>query len=84
MEDVLGPTRPIAVLDSRSAGAGAGREAQDLTSFTITAGPDVSPRAFALSLAALADYYRACGGVGFKVDFEFEHVFAEEPVHVMV
>jgi hypothetical protein len=35
-----------------------------------------------MTLQALADYYRACGGVGLKVDWELEDVLVPELQHV--
>jgi hypothetical protein len=36
--------------------------------------PDLSPEQIEKSFAALADYYRACGGTGFRVQFEEQDV----------
>ena len=47
--------------------------------FTITFDPSLSAKQIRTSLAALADYYRACGGVGLRIDFELEEVLAAEP-----
>jgi hypothetical protein len=57
---------------------------QSSTSFIVTVHPEVSPNAFTAVLSALADYYRACGGVGFKVDFELQEALIEEPENVLV
>jgi hypothetical protein len=38
--------------------------------FTITFSPDLSQEQITAALAALSDYYRACGGIGFQVEFE--------------
>jgi hypothetical protein len=38
--------------------------------FTVTFSPELSPTQMRTTLAALADYFRSCGGVGFKIDFE--------------
>jgi hypothetical protein len=40
--------------------------------FTVTFAPELSPEQIKATLEALADYYRACGGIGFKSDFELE------------
>ena len=50
--------------------------------FTVTAEAGVSPRAFAKLLAALSDYYRACGGVGFELVRERGDVAIEAPSNV--
>jgi uncharacterized protein YjbI with pentapeptide repeats len=42
--------------------------------FTITFASSLSPEQIRGTLQALADYYRACGGVGFEIDFELEDV----------
>jgi Dna[CI] antecedent, DciA len=44
----------------------------------ITFTPDCSAPQVQATLAALADYYRACGGVGFEIEFELEDVFVSE------
>jgi small subunit ribosomal protein S21 len=33
-------------------------------------------------LAALADYYRACGGAGFKIEIESQEASVKDPAHV--
>jgi hypothetical protein len=53
---------------------------QEPVDFTITFDPTLSPEQIRLTLHALADYYRACGGVGFEVDFAFEEIVVKEPV----
>jgi hypothetical protein len=40
----------------------------DTPDFTISFDPALTPDQITAALAALADYYRACGGVGFLVD----------------
>jgi hypothetical protein len=52
--------------------------------FLIRAHPDISPAEFAQVLGRLADFYRACGGAGFKIDFELQHALVEEPEDVLV
>ena len=47
--------------------------------FTITFSPELSPEQVKTALQALADYYRACGGVGFRIDFELQTVALGEP-----
>jgi hypothetical protein len=49
--------------------------------FNITFSPEVSPQQVKAILEALADYYRACGGVGFEVEFELEDVLVGELIH---
>ena len=50
--------------------------------FIISFVPELSAAQIKATLQALADYYRACGGVGLKVDFELEEVLRPEPIHV--
>ncbi len=38
-------------------------------SFEISFDPSLTDDQIVETLSALADYYRACGGVGFEVDF---------------
>jgi small subunit ribosomal protein S2 len=47
--------------------------------FTVAADPGVSPEDYVALLSVLADYFRACGGLGFKVDLngESEHTSDE-------
>jgi small subunit ribosomal protein S1 len=52
--------------------------------FTITFHDDLTPAQVTATLQALADYFRACGGVGLKVDFELEDVLVMEPDDVFV
>jgi hypothetical protein len=49
--------------------------------FAITFSAELSPEQIATALSALADYYRACGGVGFRTDFELQMVGIREPVY---
>jgi len=42
--------------------------------FSITFDPAVSPERIKATLEALADYYRACGGVGLDIEFELEEI----------
>jgi len=48
---------------------------------TIMFSPDCSARQVQATLAALADYYRAGGGVGFEIDFELEDLSVSERVY---
>jgi hypothetical protein len=50
--------------------------------FTISFDPDLSPTQVKAVLQALADYYRACGGVGFKIDWGLEYLLVSELQHV--
>ena len=49
--------------------------------FTITFDPSLSPEQVRATLDALADYYRAKGGVGLKIDFTMQELLVREPVH---
>lgn len=49
--------------------------------FDITFSPELAPQQIKAMLEALADYYRACGGVGFEVEFELEDVQVPELIH---
>jgi hypothetical protein len=49
--------------------------------FKITFHEDLSPEQISTTLAALADFYRKIGGVGFRVDFELDDVLVREPVY---
>ena len=51
--------------------------------FNMVFAPDLSAHQVKATLAALADYYRACGGVGLQMDFEVEDVMVEEPADVL-
>ena len=44
----------------------------------ITFEPTVSPEQVLATLTALADYYRACGGVGLSAEFESQECVTEE------
>jgi small subunit ribosomal protein S2 len=61
----------------------AGADPADPTVFTVRIHEDIDPAKAARVLTALADFYRTCGGVGFKVDFELQDVLVGEPVHVL-
>jgi TIR domain len=50
--------------------------------FCISFDPDLSPEQIRSTLQALADYYRACGGVGFEIDFELEEARVPELANV--
>lgn len=48
----------------------------------VTFAPDVGADDIKFALDALADYYRACGGVGFRIDdCEREEAVIREPTH---
>ena len=49
---------------------------------SITFDPNLSAEQVKTTLQALADYYRACGGLGFQIDLEFEEILTKEPVYV--
>jgi len=51
--------------------------------FDIIFAPNLSPDQVRRCLEALADYYRACRGVGLDPDFELAEVLVEEPADVL-
>jgi hypothetical protein len=55
---------------------------QELAGFSIAFDSQLSPQQVKGTLTALADYYRAVGGVGLQVDFELEDVLIIEPEYV--
>jgi hypothetical protein len=50
--------------------------------FSISFHPELSAQQVQIALQALADFYRSCGGVGFKIDFELLDVLVGDPEHV--
>ena len=52
----------------------------DFPDLSITFDSSLSPHQVRGLLAGLADYYRACGGVGFEIDFELEDYAREKAV----
>jgi DNA-binding NtrC family response regulator len=50
--------------------------------FTVAFDPLLSAEQITAALTALADYYRACGGVGFRVEFELDSLVGEESFNV--
>ena len=50
--------------------------------FTITFAPSLSTDQIHTALNALADYYRACGGLGLRIEFELGEVLLGAPIHV--
>jgi hypothetical protein len=50
--------------------------------FSITFDPALSPERIKATLEALAEYFRACGGVGLDIEFELEEILIREPVGV--
>jgi hypothetical protein len=50
--------------------------------FSITFDPTLSSERIKATLEALAEYYRACGGVGLDIEFELEEILIREPVGV--
>jgi uncharacterized protein YjbI with pentapeptide repeats len=50
--------------------------------FKIFFHPDLLPQQVKTALEALADYFRLCGGAGFKFDPEFQTVSLGEPEYV--
>jgi len=60
-----------------------GRSAADISDeFTITFDSHLSAEQIKFTLEALADYYRACGGVGLAIEFELEEIRIRELAHV--
>lgn len=53
-----------------------------VNTFTIAFSPDLLPNQIRGTLDALADYYRACGGVGLRIQFEMEEARILELAHV--
>lgn len=49
--------------------------------FSIEFDSRFSPDEVKSLLTALADYYRACGGAGFELDFELQEASVREPIH---
>jgi hypothetical protein len=49
--------------------------------FEIAFDPELSDQEVKAAFEALADYYRACGGVGLAVEFEHEEAVVREPIH---
>jgi hypothetical protein len=47
--------------------------------FTIAFAPELSVEQIKAALTAIADYYRKCGGVGFRINFELQSVLIGEP-----
>lgn len=50
--------------------------------FQIAFHPGLAAESITDVLSALADYYRACGGIGLEVDFDLEEVRVKERVRV--
>jgi hypothetical protein len=48
--------------------------------FAIVFDPDLTPEQVRQTLSALAEYYRACGGLGLKIEFQLQETTAEELV----
>ena len=53
------------------------------SSFEIAFAPGLTPEQVQRCLTILADYYRACGGVGLETDFDLADVLVEEPANVL-
>ena len=61
------------------------REVSDIQiplDISITFDPQLTADQVLATLTALADYYRACGGVGLPADFESQEAVVEEDIHV--
>lgn len=54
-------------------------DTEESNEFTITFSEELTPDQIYATLTAMADYYRACGGVGFSIDFELEEALVREP-----
>jgi len=52
------------------------------STFRIAFDPDLSEHQVRAAFQALADYYRACGGLGLAVDFEREEITVGDLLHV--
>jgi len=73
----LDPTRQgMTFVSSHKSGSASNQE------FTIAFAPELSSAQIKVALQALADYYRSCGGVGFKIDFDLVSVAVGAPVDV--
>jgi transcriptional regulator with XRE-family HTH domain len=57
------------------------KKLEEATDFDVRFDPGFSPDEVKYLLTALSNYYRACGGVGFEVQIEFEEAPVREPVH---
>jgi CheY-like chemotaxis protein len=49
---------------------------------SIAFDPRLKPGQITEVLTALADYYRACGGVGFQIEFELDNLIGSDQVNV--
>jgi hypothetical protein len=49
---------------------------------TVTFDPQLTPEQIVATLTALADYYRACGGIGLPADFKSQEAVVPEDIHV--
>jgi hypothetical protein len=49
---------------------------------TIAFSAELSPAQINGTLKVLAEYYRACGGIGFEIEFEVEEAYLPELAHV--
>lgn len=52
-----------------------------LPDFLVSFDPDLTESQVRVAFEALAEYFRACGGAGLSVKFEYEHAEALEPTH---
>lgn len=68
-------------IDIRVRPAQATSKPEQAVSIILAFDPKLSPDAVESTLKALADYYRACGGVGLEIESEIEPVTATEKVH---
>jgi len=51
--------------------------------FQLTFSPSLTEEQVKACLFALADYYRACGGVGLQADFDLQEILVREPDDVL-
>jgi Domain of unknown function (DUF4062) len=58
------------------------KETRFTPDFEIAFDQELSEQEVKAAFEALADYYRACGGVGLSVEFEHEEAEVREPIHV--
>ena len=56
-------------------------ERSPLPDFLVAFDPSLTESQVKAAFEALADYFRACGGAGLAVRFEYEHAEALEPTH---
>jgi len=58
------------------------KESHVMPDFDITFDPELTAQEVKIAFEALANYYRAGGGVGLAVEFEHQEAEVREPIHV--